>query len=334
MRFVYRRSPEDPEVLQFLFENSSCFFNRKEWFSVLKEGFKVPVACYCLEENGKIYLVLPGMIFNFGIVKMFYSNIPYGGFVGNLQLIPEALVLFEKSLRRDGIHLIRIGRNFNNPSPHLNGYKQQVAFTHLLSVEGMTEEKLWKGYKKRVRRDVRRAEKSGIYLEEIRSSNEIDEIFDLYNQTMRRNIAYTTWTKKSLYSIYENLVKAGKAKMILAKKDEKMIAGIILLFSEDIVHYFFAASSEKYFQFCPNDLLVHHAICLSFREGKKYFDLMTSREDDVALMSFKEKWGAKKYSFYFYEKSLNPFRAWLWRRAWWIMNSALGARLIRWWRGR
>ena len=331
---VCRHSAEDPEVQQFLIENSSCFFNRKDWFCVLREGFKVPVVCYALEGDGKIHLVLPGMIFNFGIVKMFYSNIPYGGFVGNFQLIPQALVLFEKSLKRDGIHLIRIGRNFNNPFPRLNGYKQQVAFTHLLSVEGMTEEKLWNGYKKRVRRDVRRAEKSGIHLEEIRSPNEIDEIFDLYHQTMRRNIAYTTWTRQSLFSIYENLVKAGKAKMILAKKDEKMIAGIILLFSEDIVYYFFSASSEKYFQYCPNDFLVHHAICLAIQKGKKYFDLMTSKDDDTALMNFKEKWGAQRHPFYFYEKSLSSFRTWLWRRAWWMMNTAWGARLLRWWRTR
>ena len=331
---VCRHSAEDPEVQQFLIKNSSCFFNRKDWFRVLQEGFKVPVICYALEGDGKIYLVLPGIIFNFGIVKMFYSNIPYGGFIGDLQLIPKSLSLFESSLKKDGVQLIRIGRDFNSPFPDLEQYQQQVAFTHLLNLEGMTEQKLWEGYKKRVRRDIRKAEKSGIYLEEISAPAEIEEVFALYNQTMRRNTAYTTWTKKSLYSIYEHLVKAGKAKMVFAKKDGKMAAGIILLFSEDTVYYFFSASSEKYFQYCPNDLLVHHGICLAIRESKKYFDLMTSREDDTALMNFKEKWGSQKHPFYFFEKSLSPFRTWLWRRAWWMMNTAWGAYLLRWWRGR
>ena len=329
MMFVYKRSLEDPEVLRFLLENSTCFFNRKEWFRVLEEGFKVPVSSYCLEEGGKIYLALPGMIFNFGIVKMFYSNIPYGGFVGDFQLIPGALSLFEKSLKKDGIQLIRIGRNFNNPFPDLDGYKRQFAFTHLLNLDGMTGEQLWSGYKKRVRRDIRKAERSGIYLEEISAPAEIEEVFTLYNQTMRRNVAYTTWTKKSFYSIYEHLVKQGKAKMILAKKDGKIAAGIILLFSEDTVYYFFSASSEKYFQYCPNDLLVHHAIGLTIREGKKYFDLMTSREDDGALMSFKEKWGSQKYPFLFFEKSLSLLGPWIWNQAWKIANSKWGASLIR-----
>src|SRR4030042_2766788 len=100
---VRKRSVEEGEAIQFLLENSSCFFNRREWREVLREGFRVPVICYCLEEGGKIYLALPGMIFNFGILKMFYSNIPYGGFVGNFQLIPQSLSIFEKSIKKDGI---------------------------------------------------------------------------------------------------------------------------------------------------------------------------------------------------------------------------------------
>jgi len=332
--YVWRRSTEDPEVLQFLFENSPCFFNRKEWFYILQDGFRVPVVSYCLEEDGKICLALPGMIFNFGIVKMFYSNIPYGGFVGNFKLIPESLSLFEESLKKDGFHLIKIGRNFNNEFPDLHDYQQQVASTHLLNLEGMTEEQLWEGYKKRVRRDIRKAEKSGIYVEEISSPIEIEELFGLYYQTMRRNVALTTWTKRSLYSIYEHLVKSSKARMIFAKKEGRIVAGIILLFSDDTVYYFFAASSEKYFQYCPNDLLVHHGICLAIRESKKYFDLMTSREDDIALMNFKEKWGSQKYPFHFFEKRLSLLRPWIWDQGWKIANSKIGASLIRGIRGR
>ncbi len=331
---VSRRSIEDQEVLLFLSKNSTCIFNGWEWLHILQEGFKVPVVIYCVEENEKIRLALPGMVFNFGIVKMFYSNIPYGGFVGDFELISSSLNLFEKSLKRDGIGLLRIGRNFNNSFPDLNGFQQKIAYTHLLNLEGMTEHQLWNRYKKRVRRDIRKAEKSGIYLEDLCSSNEIDEMFNLYYQTMRRNIAYTTWTKKSLHLIYDHLVKSGKAKMILAKKDGKVIAGVILLFSADTVYYFFSASSEKYFQYCPNDLLVHRAICLTIREGKKYFDMMTSRKDDEALMGFKEKWGSQKYPFHFFEKSLGFLRPWIWSQVWKVANSKTGAFFIRAVRGR
>jgi hypothetical protein len=326
---VSKRPIEDSQVLQFLFENSSCFFNREEWFRVLKEGFDIPIVAYCLERDGKICLVLPGVIFNFGIVKMFYSNIPYGGFVGDSRLIVSSLVGFEKSLKRDAIHIIRIGRNFDSQFPDLDGYRQEIAFTHLIDLQELNEEQLWKGYKKRVRRDIRKAEKSGISIHDAVGSVEIETLFGIYLETMRRNEAHNIWTKKMLHAIYGHLVHQGKARILLAKLNGQIIAGIILLFSPETVYYFFAASANRYLSFCPNDLLVHHAICLTIREGRRYFDLMTSQREDLALMNFKEKWGAQKYPFYFYEKSLTPVRPWVWKRAWRLMNTPIGVRLMR-----
>jgi hypothetical protein len=331
---VSKRPADDSEALRFLFENSSCLFNREEWFRVLQEGLKKTVVTYSLEKDGKIYLVLPGVIFNFGIIKMFYSNIPYGGFVGDFRLIPSSLVLFEKSLRRDGIHLIRIGRNFNNEFRDLDGYGQEIAFTHLIDLQGMNEEQLWNGYKKRVRRDVRKAEKSGISIHEATNPGEIDALFGLYLQTMKRNEAYNIWTKKMFYAIHRDLAQQGEAKILLAKLRDEIIAGIILLFSPDTTYYFFAASAKKYLSLCPNDLLVHHGICLTIMKGKRYFDLMASQKEDVALMNFKEKWGAQKCPFYFYEKSLTSIRPWLWKRVWGLRNTSIGAWLIRSSRGR
>ncbi len=331
---VCKRLAEDTEVRHFLARNSSSFFDREEWFLVLKEGFNVAVVTYCLERDGKICLALPGMIFNFGILKMFYSNFPYGGFVGDFLLIPPSLLLFEKSLRKDGIHLIRIGKNFNNESPHLDGYRQEMAFTHLIDLQGINEEQLWKGYKKRVRRDIRKAEKSGISIHEAANPEEINVLFGLYLETMKRNETYSTWTKKALQAIYRDLVQKGEAKILLAKFKDEIIAGMILLFSSETVYYFFAASAQKYLSLCPNDLLVHHGICLTLRGGRRYFDLMTSQKEDVALMGFKEKWGVQKYPFYFYEKSLSPFRAWLWKGIWRLIHTPVGVRLIRWLRGR
>jgi hypothetical protein len=331
---VCRRSAQDPKVHQFLLQNSLSFYNKKEWFCVLQEGFNAPVVCYCLEEDEKIYLALPGIILDFKIMKMFYSNIPYGGFVGEMQYLSTFLPLLEKSLKKDHIHSIRIAKDSKTQFPELGGYLKEMAFTHLLDLDEMTEESLWENYKKRVRRDVRKAEKSGIRIDQASDLKEVDILFDLYLETMKRNEAYNVWTRNMLHAIYHHLVEKGEAEFLLAKIKDEVIAGIILLFSHETVYYFFAASSRKYLSLCPNDLLVHNGICLSIRKGKKYFDLMASQKEDVALMNFKEKWGAPKYPFYFYEKSLNFPRTWLWRKVWWMANTSAGTHLIRWWRGR
>ncbi len=325
---------DHPELHDFLEKNSASIFSRTEWSKVLEEGFDSKVVSYCLRKDGKIVLALPGIIFDFKVMKMFYSNIPYGGFWGESEYIPEFLDILEGRLKREHIHFIRVGKNFQAQFPELEGYQKEEAYTHLLDIGQMTEELLWTNYKKRVRRDVRKAEKSGISIHEAIDPKEIDVLFDLYLETMRRNEAYNTWTRKALHSIYHHLVQKGQANILLASLKDEIIAGIILIFSPETTYYFFAASSQKYLSLCPNDLLVHHGICLTIREGRRFFDLMASQKEDVALMNFKEKWGAQKYPFYFYEKSLNPFRTWLWKKIWWMINTSTGARFIRWWRGR
>jgi hypothetical protein len=331
---VCRRSAQDSKIHQFLLENSSSFYNKKEWFCILQEGFRAPVVCYCLEEDEKIYLALPGIILDFKIMKMFYSNIPYGGFVGGMEHLSTFLPLLEKSLKEDHIHSIRIAKDSKTQFPEPEGYPKEMAFTHLLDLDEMTEESLWESYKKRIRRDVRKAEKSGITVHEAIDLREIDILFDIYLETMKRNEAYNTWTKKALYAIYYHLVQKGEAKILLAKLKDEIIAGMILIFSLETTYYFFAASSQKNLSLCPNDLLVHHGICLTIVAKRRFFDLMASQREDIALMNFKEKWGAQKYPFYFYEKSLDPFRARLWKRVWWMMNTSAGAWLLRLWRGR
>lgn len=325
---------DHPEIHEFLKDHSTSIFDQAEWSRVLKEGFDSEVVFYCLRENGRIVMALPGIILNFKILRMFYSNIPYGGFLGNMENFSLFLDILEETLKKDHIHFIRVSKNFQTSFPELKGYSKDTAYTHLLDLDQMTEESIWANYKKRVRRDIRKAEKSGITIHEAKEPQEIDLLFDLYVETMKRNKAYNTWSRKALHAIDQHLVKKEEAKILLAKRKDEVIAGIILIFSPRTIYYFFAASAPQHLSLCPNDLLVHHGICLAIREGRKLFDLMASQKEDVALMNFKEKWGAQKYPFYFYEKSLNFPRTWLWRKVWWMMSTSAGAHVLRWWRGR
>jgi hypothetical protein len=329
---VERLNFDHPELYEFLEKHSLLIFNRSEWSTVLKEGLASEVVSYVLRKDGKIILALPGIILNFKILKMFYSNIPYGEFVGEMEYFHQFVELLETHLRKEGIHCIRIGKEYQTQFPELKGYQKELAYTHILDVSQMTEDILWKSYKKRVRRDVRKAEKSGITIHEVTHPKEIDSLFNLYLQTMKRNEAYNVWTKQTLYAIYHRLVQKGWGKIFLAKLKDEIIAGIILIFSPETTYYFFAASDQKYLSLCPNDLLVHQGISLTIQYERKFFDFMTSQKEDVALMNFKEKWGAEKHPFYFYEKRLSPIRTWAWGGIWWLGNTSLGARFIRWWR--
>jgi len=330
---VERLNFDEKELAEFFEGHSSLIFNRLEWSKVLREGLAPEVVSYVLREGGKIILALPGIILNFKVMRMFYSNVPYGGFVGEMEYFHQFVELLETRLRKDGIHCIRIGKEYQTRFPELKGYQEELAYTHILDVSQMTEDLLWKNYKKRVRRDVRKAEKSNITISDATHPKEIDGLFNLYLQTMKRNEAYNVWTRQTLYAVYQLVVQKEWGRILLARLKDEIIAGTILIFSPGTTYYFFAASNQKYLPLCPNDLLVHRGICLTIQQGRKYFDLMTSQKDDVALMNFKEKWGAEKHPFYFYEKSLSPIRTKIWGGIWRLGNTPLGARCVRRWRG-
>jgi len=187
------------------------------------------------------------------------------------------------------------------------------ASREIITIENVTEEELWKGYKKRVRRDIRRGEKLGMKLKPISAREEIDILYELYRETIDRNKDYAAWTKDSLYAIYDVLYHAGCADIIFATLDNEYIASTIVIWDKDTLYYFMSASLTKSLRYCPNDALLHYAITSGIRKGKKQIDLMTSSGKDINLIKFKEKWGAQHYPFYIYERKINTLKYTLWR---------------------
>src|SRR4030043_2247663 len=106
---VERLNFDDEELVEFFERHSCLIFNRSEWSDVLREGLGSEVVSYVLRKDGKIILALPGIILNFKILKMFYSNIPYGGGVGETKHFYLFCELFEGRLGEGGVHFIPFG---------------------------------------------------------------------------------------------------------------------------------------------------------------------------------------------------------------------------------
>jgi lipid II:glycine glycyltransferase (peptidoglycan interpeptide bridge formation enzyme) len=88
----------------------------------------------------------------------------------------------------------------------------------LVNVGGLTKKSLWAGYKKRVRRDVRKAEKSGVSLGEMKDAGQADQIFEIYLETMKRNHAVLDWNRRIIRISLEELFPQEYGKGYLAKQ--------------------------------------------------------------------------------------------------------------------
>ena len=300
------------------------FFETSIWAKIVKQGYGCDVFLILLKNNYRILLGLPAMLLNFKIIKLLLAYYPYGNFFGDLSLISDFFKELDKVLDKYNIHRIRITEKSNNSIIVPPGYRQCLSWQHILDIQGKNEESLWAGYKKRVRRDVRRAERLGITITPVQNEEEIDKYYHLYIQTMIRNRAFRPHTKKFYNAIYHFLAKKENASFLLAKLNGRVIGGLIVILVDDTAYYLGNASDVKYLKFCPNDLLLHSGIKLALSRNLKYFDFMTTSYDDYALIHFKEKWGTKKLPFYTFEKNLSLFRSKIWDFFWRINEIKIG----------
>jgi len=320
--------PTDRNLQNFLLSKKISIFSSPIWNEILQEGFKAKAWYYCLREGEEIFLALPGVLFDFKVVKLFYANMPYGEFIGDIEYLPSFLDLMENQLRLEHVHLLRIAQLGDQDLFILKGYRPRKGYQHLLDLNGMSPEILWKQYKSSIRRNIKRAERLQVSVREIKDKAELVPLYFLYLETMKRNYATPIWTKRIFETIYDLLVTQGQASIFFAEWMDNIIAGMILIHSEETTYYFLGASQTSTHYLRANDLLFHQAILKSLLREKQKFDFMTCVEWDADLIRFKEKWGAKRYSFTVYEKELDSLRAKIWAYLWKIANSKMGSNMI------
>jgi len=321
-------SPEK-EWDEFASRYTDLIFYQSVWSQVLKEGLGGQPLYFYLKEGDEIVAGLPGILLSFKIFKILYASIPYGHLIGEKSYYLAFLKLLEKEFRGRGIDQVRI-----TESPFLESYQPEFfkpisAKCSLLDLRGFDKERLWDGYRSEVRRAIRKAQKHGLSIRRATSRNEVEIFYQLYLSSMERNRAMAKYPLHWFEALYEILIQQKKADIFFAIKDDKYIAGVVLIYSTTTYHYLHNGSMEAYLESRPNDLIVDYIIQKGVEEGKTTLDFMGSDPGDLSLLRFKEKWGSQSKDIYTYVKDYHPFRCKIWELGKRVMNSSLGSWFLR-----
>jgi lipid II:glycine glycyltransferase (peptidoglycan interpeptide bridge formation enzyme) len=192
----------------------------------------------------------------------------------------------------------------------------------------LNKEKIWERYKKNIRRDVRKAQRSGIKIRRGESIEDINLFYKLYLISMERNKAMAKYPLQWFEALYEIVTKKGLGVVLIAELDGMVIAGVVLIYSGSSVHYFHNGSQHKFLKFCPNELLVHSSIENAVDRGISFFDFMGSDPKDHSLLRFKEKWGGQSIDLDTHVKDYHPFRCKIWEMGKRFSGSKLGRSLV------
>ena len=312
----------------------ATLFHSPRWCRVIARGFGGPVHVAALaNERGEILAAWPACRLAVGPVRMLYGVFPKGNFVGTAEAVAEHLDGFGAACRRAGVHLVRMIACEDDPVTDLPAARRARHVRHVLDIAGKTPEAIWQGYRKKIRRDVRFAERHGLSVRPMRRE-EFPAFHAMMSQVFVRNAAATGLGPEFYEAVWDELASDGTAEFLVAEADGRPQAAIVGIHDRATTYYFAGCSRTEALRLGPNDLTVHALIASAARRGAERFDMLSSDASDAGLIRFKAKWGAEERPFDLLEWWFSPWRRLTWDAGMALARHRAGAAAIRWLRGR
>ena len=140
-----------------------------------------------------------------------------------------------------------------------------------------------------VRRKIRRAVREGLTCEEGRSDSLVDAFYQLLLTTRRRHglpAQPVDWFRNLIACVGD------KAKIRVASKDGRPVAGILTLRYKHILAYKYGCSDRRFSNLGGTQLLLWNAIQEAKNDQLFEFDMGRSDCGNSGLVVFKDRWGA------------------------------------------
>jgi hypothetical protein len=161
-------------------------------------------------------------------------------------------------------------------------------------------------HKDSTQRKIRRSEREGITCEEGRCEELVDKLYCLLLLTRRRHKI-----PPQPRGWFSNLVNClgDCVKVRVVSKDGRPLAGILTLRFKDTLIYKYGGSDARFHSLGGIHLCFWRAIEDAKGVGLSEFDLGRSDLDDDGLITFKDRWGARRSRLTYYRKWLRSPRA-------------------------
>lgn len=236
---------------------------------------------------------------------------PFGGVVAQRGREGEVEGLLLSEAKRlaceKGIRFLEIRSRSRMRSEHSGEFVVQSPIVDFLFHYKESIEKTFDGLDKRVRYDIRKAQKNNLRVEFGKEKIFMDDFYDVYLNTRKRR-GVPAWS----YELFKEALEKCDALVGVVYFNKKPIASAFFFFHKDEVEYGFGGADYHYSSLCPYYLLLWKMVELSFERGIKVLDFggTTKEMNDGFLYAFKERWCNEKreilYYFYAQDKSMIP----------------------------
>jgi hypothetical protein len=288
---------DDPRWDEFVKRHPwGWIYHLSKWQRVLVSSFPhIKGHCLAVIKRGRIRAGLPLYSVDSWLLGRRLVSVPFGTLCDPLVTIEDEMrLLIDRAVQlSQELACQRLEVRVTQGAGLLQDDRLEAMFPYVQHFLPLQEdlEKIKKGFHRTcVRQRISRAENSGLDLIVGNSLEDIKTFFDLYVKT-RRRLSLPPQPFRFFENIWKIFGPSGEARVLLALKEGKALAGLILLCYGDRVSAEFAGSDARYKDLSPNHFLFWGAIQMAKKEGAQVFDFGRTSPGNKPLMDFKRHWG-------------------------------------------
>lgn len=295
--------------------DEGLLFYSRAWQELLASAFQCRTR-YAWDDSADYAMAVA--TFRAGPFRIGYLGFPIGGLIGKQS--PDRAIVSQWRSHRSlfGCHCLRIPASaFNEPVdlklPSRSNPESAICELQYWSLNNVS---------KKLRRDLKRAQRTGLQISDAPDSLPGSALYSLYKATVTRNRGSLRYNEKYFAGLLKLLRERDDIRCMIASSEHGMAGFAIFVHHAKTTYYLHGGSEPSQRHLSPSDLLLHEAILWGQSKGCDYFNFMTSSSDQPSLVRYKEKWGAITRPHKTYILALRPTLCASFRAAEWV-HSAL-----------
>jgi FemAB-related protein (PEP-CTERM system-associated) len=230
-------------------------------------------------------VLMRSAVFGRSLTSMPYLN--YGGVLATNTAVARALA-------DEAASLARAEQCAHVELRHTARQLEELPFRqHKVSMRLALASDLWTGLDRKVRNQVRKAEKSGLGF--VRGGAELlPEFYRVFARNMR-DLGTPVYDRRWFAEVLRAF--PARAHLLVVRLGDRPVAAGLTLRTGDMVEIPWASSVRDFNHLCPNHLLYWRALEVATAEGARTFDFGRSTPGE-GTYKFKEQWGAQALPLY------------------------------------
>jgi hypothetical protein len=287
--------------------NEYSLFHTSAWAQILHETYNYTPRYFCSIENNHLKTLLPFMEIDSWLTGSRAVSLPFTDYC---PIILDSEMKYEDLIKKiihfgksEGWRSIEFRHNRDRESEDISS---DSFFEHSLDLKS-GEKNLYEKLRSSTRRNIKKAQKSGVKTKISTSLASLKEYYHLHCLTRKRQ-GIPPQPFAFFKNIFHFILNERKGFVILAMYENVVISGMIFLFFGKKAIYKFGASSLKYQELRSNNLLMWEGIKNCIKLGCEQLSLGRTERNNSGLRQFKNGWAAKESIIKYYRYSLKNDR--------------------------